>query len=111
MNACLDERRSDRRLVLVADPPESAPALDSDAPQSEAFDHAETQDRVAKAVSELTPPLRAVVLLRYFEGLSYEEIAEALECAPGTVASRLSRAHAALAPALSVVVNAKGSSA
>jgi RNA polymerase sigma-70 factor (ECF subfamily) len=41
---------------------------------------------------ELTPKLRAVIALKYLEGLSYEEIAEALECAPGTVASRLNRA-------------------
>jgi RNA polymerase sigma-70 factor, ECF subfamily len=47
---------------------------------------------VQQAVMELSPKLRAVVLLKYFEELSYEEIAEVLDCAPGTVASRLSRA-------------------
>jgi RNA polymerase sigma-70 factor (ECF subfamily) len=41
---------------------------------------------------ELSPKLRAVVALKYLEGLSYEEIAATLECAPGTVASRLNRA-------------------
>ncbi|MCY3818174.1 MAG: hypothetical protein OXH52_02250 [Gammaproteobacteria bacterium] len=36
------------------------------------------------------------LLKRYFEGLSYREIAEALDCRPGTVASRLSRGIARL---------------
>jgi RNA polymerase sigma-70 factor (ECF subfamily) len=103
INACLDERRSERRLVLVADPPEASADPDAVAPQSVDLDRIEASDRVAKAVSELTPALRAVVLLRYFEGLSYEEIGDALECAPGTVASRLNRAHAALARSLSAL--------
>ena len=39
---------------------------------------------------------RIAVVLRYTEGLSYDEIAEATGVAPGTVASRLNRAHRAL---------------
>jgi RNA polymerase sigma-70 factor, ECF subfamily len=56
--------------------------------------HADKERReiIHQAMMELTPKLRAVVALKYLEGLSYEEIAEALECAPGTVASRLNRA-------------------
>jgi RNA polymerase sigma factor (sigma-70 family) len=38
----------------------------------------------------------AVVVLRYWLGLSEAEIAEALDCRPGTVKSRLSRALRAL---------------
>ena len=103
INACLDTRRSDQRLVLVADPPDVASS--DDAPQGRAVDRAETRDHVARAIAALTPSLRAVVLLRYFEGLSYDEIADALDCAPGTIASRLSRAHAALAASLSALRN------
>ena len=51
---------------------------------------------IGLTVSELSPKLRAVVLLKYFEGLSYDEIAAVLGCAPGTVASRLNRALAEL---------------
>ena len=56
--------------------------------------HAEGERReiVHRALMELSPKLRAVVVLKYLEGLSYEEIASVLECSPGTVASRLSRA-------------------
>lgn len=56
--------------------------------------HADSERReiVHRAVMELSPKLRAVVALKYLEGLSYEEIASVLECSPGTVASRLNRA-------------------
>jgi DNA-directed RNA polymerase specialized sigma24 family protein len=33
------------------------------------------------------------VLLRYFEDLSYEELGAALDCSPGTAASRLHKGH------------------
>jgi DNA-directed RNA polymerase specialized sigma24 family protein len=33
------------------------------------------------------------VLLRYFEDLSYDEMARTLDCSAGTVASRLNRGH------------------
>ena len=56
--------------------------------------HAEGERReiVHRAVMELSPKLRAVVALKYLDGLSYQEIATVLECSPGTVASRLNRA-------------------
>ncbi|HXG62203.1 MAG TPA: RNA polymerase sigma factor [Planctomycetota bacterium] len=53
-------------------------------------------ETVARAVARLSPKLRAVVGLRYLEGLSYEEIAEVLELSVGTVKSRLFAAHEAL---------------
>lgn len=45
-----------------------------------------------QAVMQLSFKLSEVVVLKYVEGLSYEEIGRVLRCAPGTVASRLSRA-------------------
>ena len=53
--------------------------------------------RVHAALQSLTPDLRVVVVMRDIEGLSYEEIAERLDCSGGTVASRLSRARRLLA--------------
>jgi RNA polymerase sigma-70 factor (ECF subfamily) len=41
------------------------------------------------ALEELPAPQRAALLLREVEGLSYQEIAEVLGCAVGTVMSRL----------------------
>lgn len=52
----------------------------------------ERREILHQAVLQLSPKLRAVIVLKYIEGLSYDEMAMALECAPGTVASRLNRA-------------------
>jgi RNA polymerase sigma-70 factor (ECF subfamily) len=49
-----------------------------------------------------------VIVLRYTEGLSYEQIAEVLGCSLGTVASRLNRAHKRLEQRLSRVAQENG---
>ena len=60
---------------------------------------------VSKAIRKLNPRLSAVVVLRYTEGLGYEEIAEVLQVPLGTVKSRLNRAHAALEADLGPVLD------
>ncbi|TFH24702.1 MAG: sigma-70 family RNA polymerase sigma factor, partial [Myxococcales bacterium] len=42
-----------------------------------------------RAIDDLTPDHRAVIILREIEGLSYEEISQTLDCSLGTVMSRL----------------------
>ncbi len=56
-----------------------------------AAQEAQVTSAVRDAVSALSPKLRAVVALRVFEEMSYEEIARALRLSIGTVMSRLSR--------------------
>jgi len=56
----------------------------------------ERQAILQQAVLELSPKLRAVVVLKYIEGLSYDEMSDVLQCSAGTVASRLNRALARL---------------
>ena len=56
--------------------------------------------RVRAALDALSPKLRPIAVLRYVEGLSYDELAEVLGLSLGTVKSRLNRAQAALAKAL-----------
>lgn len=51
---------------------------------------------VDAALAALPPEDRAILLLRYHDGLDYQTIAEVAELAAGTVASRLSRARARL---------------
>jgi RNA polymerase sigma-70 factor (ECF subfamily) len=60
----------------------------------------ETKDRVQHALAELPFDQRAAIILREIDGLSYEEIAEALGVAVGTVKSRLARARGSLRVAL-----------
>jgi RNA polymerase sigma-70 factor (sigma-E family) len=56
----------------------------------------DARDAVLAALATLTGRQRAVVVLRYYEGLSEAEIAAALGCSPGTVKSAASRAMAKL---------------
>ena len=68
--------------------------------QEEDYARAQMAYSVRAAVSALPAKFRIAVLLRYFEDLSYEEMAKALGCSMGTVASRLSRGHKILAERL-----------
>ena len=72
-------------------PPED-PALRSQREEREA--------QVRAALDRLSPKLRSVAVLRYFENLSYDQLAEVLDTSVGTVKSRLNRALAALDEAL-----------
>jgi RNA polymerase sigma-70 factor (ECF subfamily) len=54
------------------------------------------QAEVRKAIEKLPDAYREVIVLREFEELSYEQIAQVLDCPSGTVMSRLSRAREAL---------------
>jgi RNA polymerase sigma-70 factor (ECF subfamily) len=54
-----------------------------------AASRSELSARLSKALEELTPEHRAVILLREVEGLSYDEISEVLQIPRGTVMSRL----------------------
>jgi RNA polymerase sigma-70 factor, ECF subfamily len=57
-------------------------------------------DTVNSAIEALPPDLRTAITLREIEGLSYEEIAEAMNCPIGTVRSRIFRAREAIAERL-----------
>ena len=56
----------------------------------------DADDAVANAIRSLSPPLREVVVLRYFADKTIEEIAVALNIPIGTVKSRLHNAREAL---------------
>ncbi len=56
----------------------------------------ELAETVKKAMDDLPEDLRTAITLRELEGLSYEEIARAMDCPVGTVRSRIFRARAAI---------------
>jgi RNA polymerase sigma-70 factor (ECF subfamily) len=104
VNACLDERRRRRRLlpwgdtVAMRNPGEKKP-------QEKQYARLEIAEAVRAAIGELKPKFRLPILLKYIEGLSYEEIASVMGCSKGTVASRLNRGHSQLAKRLSHLNN------
>ncbi|MFN2540777.1 MAG: sigma-70 family RNA polymerase sigma factor [Chthoniobacterales bacterium] len=55
----------------------------------ERMQHAEIRARIEKAIKQLSPEHRAVILMKEIEGMQYHEIAESLGCSIGTVMSRL----------------------
>ncbi len=65
----------------------------------------ELEAAIQRAISRLSPKLRAIVVLRYSENLSYEEVSETLRISLGTVKSRLARAHEALDRELTPVLD------
>jgi RNA polymerase sigma-70 factor (ECF subfamily) len=66
----------------------------------EAFEVAETAREIQFALQSIAKDKREIVVLRDYLDLSYAEIADVLEIAPGTVMSRLHRARMALKEAL-----------
>ena len=107
VNSCLDHRRRGWRLMPLVD----AFAGTLRAPAVSSLDEllrSERGERVRAAVDRLSPDLRMAIVLRYTEGLSYDEVADALGCSVGTVASRLNRAHKKLERWLAPLVKQKG---
>ena len=68
-------------------------------PPDAAMDTAERDEMVQRALDQLGPALREVLLLAYFQRLSYAQIAEDLDIPLGTVKSRMHSAVAAFARA------------
>lgn len=65
----------------------------------------EIQAAVVKAMDKLPEDLRTAIMLRELDGLSYDEIAEKMECPVGTIRSRIFRAREAIQTALAPLVD------
>jgi RNA polymerase sigma-70 factor (ECF subfamily) len=105
-------RRKTRRAERTIDPiaPTSGEGTDEgrslfdllaarEADPADLAEGAETRRRVREAVAALPDLLRQVIILAYFQGMKYQEIAETLDIPVGTVKSRLHAAVAKLAAA------------
>lgn len=95
VNACFDQKRKTRHLLPLLDTVVGFLRAAGRTPLEDVLADERTA-LVRDAIARLDPEHRIVVVFRYSLGLAYEEIAAILECAPGTVASRLHRAHGML---------------
>ncbi len=107
VNRCLDQKRSRRRLLPCVDQLLESLRFPGETALQKLL-RQELSDQVRSAIAKLRPDQRIVIVLRYTQGLSYEQIAEVLGCAAGTVASRLNRAHKVLERRLAHLVKTKG---
>ena len=104
-NVCLDKLRKRRgKREIGLDPVcESQPP----APKSSAYEPAVAYDArvlrsaLGESIAELSEEHRAVIMMREFEGLTYDEMADNCECPRGTIMSRLFHARRKLRRTLS----------
>jgi RNA polymerase sigma factor (sigma-70 family) len=93
------KRHLQKNVSIDAEPEEGHAAIEIEdlaATPFEQFAAHEIQAAVQSALQEIPEVFRSAVILRDLEGLSYEEIAEVLECSSGTVKSRILRGRRAL---------------
>ena len=91
-NACRDQlRRLKRRPVVPLESlPYDLPSVSTESPEDYAI-RKEMGEHVQRGLTTLSDEQRMAVILCDIQGLSYEEVAEAMGCSLGTVKSRLSR--------------------
>lgn len=98
-NALVSSRRRPIDFDLDLQDPEQydrqALLKEADTPEGVALTE-EIRLTVEKAIEQLPEDLRTAIVLRELEGMSYEEIAEAMDCPVGTVRSRIFRAREAI---------------
>ena len=102
VNCAIDHRRAERSRgygrggALIPLTVEAEP-VDSISPTPlEHVEGNELEQHIHASLQRLSPKLRAVLVLRYLESMSYEELGQALQISMGTVKSRLARAHLAI---------------
>ena len=105
-NVCLDELRRRKRRIAALSLDEPLATREGDEVEKEIRDSALTPDLVYEnkelatyiqnLLDQMKPEHKSAIVLRDVMDLTYEEMAEVLDCSIGTVKSRLSRARSAL---------------
>lgn len=90
-NAAANRWRTKSRRVSEV-PLDEATAVTRTGHEQQVIDH----DQVVRALHQLPPRMRAVVVLRFFDDMSEADVAKALRCSTGTVKSQTSRGLARL---------------
>ena len=102
------QRRRPMDIELDLQDPEQyglhAKLKESDTPEGLALSQ-ELQDTLERAIAALPDDLRQAIILRELDGMSYEEIAQTMECPVGTVRSRIFRARDAIGKKVGTLVN------
>jgi len=93
---CIDHTRKKRPILTVQLPDTPAPGPT----QARRIERAEMESAIRNALDALSPKYRMVIVLRYFEGLSGAEIADAMKITPKGVERLLARARQRLEPLL-----------
>jgi RNA polymerase sigma-70 factor (ECF subfamily) len=88
---CLSRRRRSAAQPVEVSPPPAA-LRDTDHDPQERLAAADAAARVQRTLDKLSPPDRLLILLKYVEDLSHEEIARTLQCSVQSSRSRLTRA-------------------
>src|SRR6202012_1798352 len=102
------KRHLQKNVSIDAEPEEGHAVIEIEDLAQTPFDQFaahEIQAAVQNALQQIPEVFRGAVILRDLEGLSYEEIAEVLECSVGTVKSRILRGRRALKDLLEPLLN------
>jgi RNA polymerase sigma-70 factor (ECF subfamily) len=102
LNQLRQQRTAPKFIELDADEGKTDIAIETSPDPFANYVGKTERERVREAIQQLSSEFREIILLREFEGLTYQEIAHFLGCPTGTVMSRLARARSKLRTFISV---------
>lgn len=101
------QRRRPTDIELDLQDPEQyglhAKLKETDTPEAVALSQ-ELQDTLEHAIEALPDDLRTAIILRELDGMSYEEIAQTMDCPVGTMRSRIFRARDAISKKVGTLI-------